>query len=94
MLRDAWRAGTGPRLIVLLGLAVTAVWAVVVTAGTFRFIVSTVTNPALAWPFKAGMAVVVPVVMVFLVVSLPMNWMTFFLVWLDERNRSKRRRRE
>ncbi|MDH3291211.1 MAG: hypothetical protein OEO20_06705 [Gemmatimonadota bacterium] len=70
----------------------TAVWAVVVTVGTMRFIVSTVSNPALAWPFKAGMAILVPVVMLFLVVSLPMNWMTFLLVWLDERRRSRHRR--
>jgi uncharacterized membrane protein len=73
----------------VLGLAVTAVWAIIVCVGTVRFMLSTVTNPVVPWLIKAGMVVLVPAVMLFLVVSLPMNWMAYLLERLDEHRRRR-----
>ncbi len=93
LITDAWRAGVGSRLLVVFGLVVTAVSAIIVCVGTARFMLGTVTNPDLPWLIKAGMVVVVPVVMLFLVVSLPMNWMAFLLERLAEHRRGGRRGR-
>lgn len=93
MITDAWRTGLGSRLVVVLGLAVTVAWALIVSAGTVRFVLRTASNPGLAWPIKAAMVLLVPIVMLFLVVSLPMNWMAFLLERLDEHRRRRHRRR-
>lgn len=93
LVTDAWHAGVGSRLLVVLGLAVTAVWAIIVCVGTVRFMLSTVTNPVVPWLIKAGMVVLVPAVMLFLVVSLPMNWMAYLLERLDEHRRRRHRGR-
>lgn len=77
----------------MLGLAVTVIWAMIVCVGTARFMLGTVASPDLPWLIKAGLVVLVPVMMLFLVVSLPMNWMAFLLERLAEHRRGERRGR-
>ncbi|MDH3456476.1 MAG: hypothetical protein OER90_06500 [Gemmatimonadota bacterium] len=87
LVTQAWRTGAGPRLALMIGGAVSVTWGVLAVVVTVRFLLNTVTNSALPWPIKAFAVVVVPVVMLFLVVSVPVNWLMYVLDRLLNRHR-------
>lgn len=87
VLKEAWGAGKVSRLTMILGLIVSAAWAVMVTLGTVRFIVATLQEPAQLSAFKVALLVVLAIVMLFLVIPLPASWMVYALLRLEERRR-------
>jgi hypothetical protein len=87
LLREAWGAGKVSRLTLVLGLIVSAAWAVVVTLVTVRFIVDTIREPALVWAYKVVLLPLLSVVVLFLVVFMPTQWLMYALLRLLERKR-------
>ncbi len=87
LLKESWEAGKVSRLTLIFGGLVSAAWAIIAAAATFRFIVDTYHEPALASPFKLTLLVVSAIVMLFLVIPLPATWLMYALLRLDERRR-------
>ncbi len=87
LLKEAWQAGRVSRLIVTLGLIVSAIWGVAIGVGTLRFIVNTLQEPALAPAYKIPLLIVLSLVVLVLVIPLPAQWLMYGLLRLDERRR-------
>lgn len=81
-------AGAGTRLTLVLGILVSAAWAVLAGAWTIRFIADTLRQPALAQGYKVALLVLLVVVVLLLVIPLPAQWLMYALLRLEER-RSK-----
>lgn len=93
LLKEAWEAGKVSRMILGLGLIFSAAWAVIVAVGTLRIIVNTLQEPTLAAAYKIPLLIVLAVVVLFLVIPLPAQWLMYGLLRLDERRRSASRRK-
>jgi hypothetical protein len=87
LLKRTWEAGALPRLTLMLGLIVSAGWAIIAGLWTIRFIAEFLQNPALGTAFKIALLVVLPFVALFLVMPLPTQWLMYLLLRLDERRR-------
>jgi hypothetical protein len=85
LLKEAWKAGGASRLTVLLGFA----WASWIAVVALRFVVDTIREPALAVAYKVPLLVVFAVVVLFLVIPLPAQWLMYALLRLDQRRRSR-----
>ncbi len=87
LLKEAWEAGKVSRIILGLGLIFSAAWAVIVAVGTLKVIVNTLQEPTLAPAYKIPLLIVLAVVVLFLVIPLPAQWLMYGLLRLDERRR-------
>ena len=87
-LRDAWKGGKVSRTTLLFGLTVSAAWAVMVAVVAVRFMVEGVRSPALPFVFKVVLSILVTLVVLFLVIPLPAQWMMYALLRLEERRRT------
>jgi len=87
LLKESWEAGKISRLTLIFGVIVSALWAIIATAATLRFIVDTIHEPALASVYKVVILTVSAVIMLFLVIPLPATWLMYALLRLDERRR-------
>ncbi len=85
LLKDAWQAGKVSRIILGVGLIISAAWAVIVAAATLRVIVNTVQEPTLATAYKVPLLIVLALVVLILVIPLPAQWLMYGLLRLDER---------
>lgn len=86
-LRDAWKAGNVSRLTIVLGLSVSAAWATFVIVVALRLMLAAIEWPELPPAFKVLLSVLTVLVVVFLVIPLPAQWMMYTLQRLDERRR-------
>ncbi len=87
LLKEAWKAGGASRLTVLLGLSLSFAWASWIAVVALRFVVDTIREPALAAAYKVPLLVVFAVVVLFLVIPLPAQWLMYALLRLDQRRR-------
>jgi hypothetical protein len=85
LLTRAWTAGAGPRLTLVLGILVSAAWAIFAGVWTVRFIADTLRQPALASEYKVALLVLLAVVVLVLVIPLPAQWLMYALLRLEER---------
>ena len=87
LLKEAWKAGRVSRLTVFLGLSISAAWASIVALLAVRIIVDAIREPALAPVYKVPLLLVFAVVVLFLVIPLPAQWLMYALLRLDQRRR-------
>jgi hypothetical protein len=87
LLRDAWKAGRTSRLTVFLGLSISVAWASFVAVVAVRFVLDTIREPALAAVYTVPLLVVFAVIVLFLVIPLPAQWLMYALLRLDQRRR-------
>jgi hypothetical protein len=86
-LKDAWKTGNVSRVTIVLGLIVSTAWATFVIVVALRLMIGAIQWPALPPAFKVLFSVLTVLVVVFLVIPLPAQWMMYTLQRLDERRR-------
>ncbi len=87
LLKRAWSAGKVSRVTLVLGLIVSAAWAIVVALVTLGFILETIREPELASAQKVVLLSLLAIVVLFLVVFMPTQWLMYVLLRLEERKR-------